>query len=59
MLLVSAGFLIASVIGDLKHSLFTLVVIAMGYPIYVFGIKKKTAVTSDAEMHGLNKAEAE
>jgi basic amino acid/polyamine antiporter, APA family len=44
VLLGSAGFLVASVIGDIKHSLFTLVLIAVSYPIYVFGVKKgKTA----------------
>jgi basic amino acid/polyamine antiporter, APA family len=41
VLLASAGFLIGSVIGDLKHSFFTLVLIAVSYPTYVLAIKKK------------------
>jgi len=40
-LLVSAGFLIGSVIGDLTHSLFTLILVAASYPICLLAIKKK------------------
>lgn len=42
VLLASIGFLIAAVAGDLKHSLFTLVLIAVNYPIYYFFIRKHT-----------------
>ena len=43
VLLASAGFLISAVISDLKHSLFTLVLIAVNYPIYFFWIKRRAA----------------
>lgn len=43
VLLASAGFLIASVISDIKHSLFTLVLIAISYPVYFFAVKERTA----------------
>lgn len=36
VLLASAAFLVASIIGDLKDSLFTLALIALSYPIYLF-----------------------
>jgi basic amino acid/polyamine antiporter, APA family len=35
VLLVSASFLAASVVGDLKDALFTLILIALSYPIYL------------------------
>lgn len=59
VLLASAGFLIASVISDIKHSLFTLVLIAMSYPIYFFGVKKRTVRNSDPDIPVLKEAEAE
>ena len=43
VLLASAGFLIASVIGDLKHSLFTLGLITISYPVYFFAVKKRAS----------------
>jgi basic amino acid/polyamine antiporter, APA family len=43
VLLASAGFLIASVIGDLKHSLFTLGLITVSYPVYFFTVKKRAS----------------
>ena len=48
VLLASIGFLIASVVGDLKHSLFTLVLIAVNYPIYYFFIRKHTLRNAEA-----------
>ena len=42
VLLASIGFLVAAVVSDLKHSLFTLVLIAVNYPIYYFFIRKHT-----------------
>ncbi len=39
VLLVSAGFLIAAVVSDLKHSLFTFALIAVNYPIYYVWVK--------------------
>jgi basic amino acid/polyamine antiporter, APA family len=42
VLLASAGFLIASVISDLKHSLFTVGLITISYPVYFFAVKKRT-----------------
>jgi len=38
VLLASVAFLVASVVSDLKHALFTLVVIALSYPIYFFAV---------------------
>jgi APA family basic amino acid/polyamine antiporter len=58
VLLASAGFLIASVVSDLKHTLFTLVLIAMSYPVYLFGVKKNTA-TSTPDISTLKEAESE
>ena len=48
VLLASLGFLIASVISDIKHSLFTLVLIAISYPVYFFAVKERTARSSGA-----------
>jgi APA family basic amino acid/polyamine antiporter len=48
VLLASIAFLVATVLGDLKHSLFTLVLIAVNYPIYRFLIKKHLARGKDA-----------
>jgi APA family basic amino acid/polyamine antiporter len=45
VLLASAGFLIASVISDLKHSLFTLGLITISYPVYLFAVKKRASRT--------------
>lgn len=47
MLIASAGFLAGTVIGDLKHSLFTLVLIAISYPIYFLAVKKRTGTVCD------------
>ena len=58
VLLASAGFLLASAISDIKHSLFTLVLIAMSYPIYLFGVKKGI-VSSQPEISILEVTEAE
>ena len=43
VLLASLGFLMASVIGDIKHSLFRLVLIAVSYPVYLLAVKKRAA----------------
>jgi basic amino acid/polyamine antiporter, APA family len=48
VVVVSAGFLIGSIIGDLKHSFFTLVLIAVSCPIYFLAVKKKPAHESEA-----------
>jgi APA family basic amino acid/polyamine antiporter len=56
VLLVSIGFLLASVISDLKHSLFTLVLIAVNYPVYYFWIKKHVAAKSQEDASALTKA---
>jgi APA family basic amino acid/polyamine antiporter len=42
VLLASVRFLIASVVSDIKHSLFTLVLIAISYPVYFFAVKERT-----------------
>jgi len=59
VLLVSAGFLIASVIGDMMHSLFTLILVAASYPIYLLAVKKRSARNSDAHIPVLSDAEAD
>jgi APA family basic amino acid/polyamine antiporter len=58
VLLASVGFLVGAVISDLKHSLFTLVLIAANYPIYHFWIKGRVS-KSEAEVSVLNKAEGD
>ncbi len=50
VLVVSIGFLIGSVIGDLTHSLFTLILIAASYPVYWLAAKKRGARNSVAEL---------
>jgi len=42
VLLASAAFLVASVVGDLKNALFTLILIALSYPVYYFLVKRKS-----------------
>ncbi|MBV8050599.1 MAG: amino acid permease [Acidobacteriaceae bacterium] len=59
VLLVSVAFLVASVIGDLTHSLFTLILLAASYPLYLLAVKKRTARSSDAEIPALSDAEVE
>jgi hypothetical protein len=48
--LASAGFLIASVISDLKHSLFSLVFVAFSYPVYFLAVKQRAAENSGPDM---------
>jgi len=43
VLLASAGFLIAFIISDIKHCLFTLFLIAINYPIYFLLVKKRAS----------------
>ncbi len=59
VLLVSAAFLVASVIGDMKHSLFTLILVAASYPMYLLAVKKRSARNSDADIPTLSGAEAD
>jgi basic amino acid/polyamine antiporter, APA family len=50
VLLASAAFLVASIVGDLKNALFTLILIALSYPIYHLLVKKnpRPPFTEDA-----------
>jgi len=57
VLLVSVGFLIASVIGDWMHSLFTLILVAASYPIYLLSVKKRSVRKSD--IPALSEADAD
>jgi len=41
VLLASAAFLVAMVVGDLKDALFTLILISLSYPVYFFVAKSK------------------
>lgn len=54
VLLISVTFLIGSVIGDLTHSLFTLILIAASYPIYLLLVKKRNARNVDADVRPLS-----
>lgn len=56
VLLVSIGFLVGAVVGDLKHSLFTLVLIAVNYPIYYFLIKRHIVPNAERNTRALSKA---
>lgn len=58
VLLVSVGFLVGSVIGDLKHSLFTLILFAASYPVYLLAIKKR-AVQNSPNIPALSEAEVD
>jgi hypothetical protein len=54
VLLVSLGFLLASVIGDLMHS------IAAGYPVYLLAVKKKRSARHSAvDIRPLSEADAD
>jgi basic amino acid/polyamine antiporter, APA family len=46
VLLVSAIFLVASIVADLKHALFTLILLALSYPIYRVLTMRKQPPTS-------------
>ena len=59
VLLVSAGFLIASVIGDWMHSIFTLILVAASYPIYLLSVKKRSIRKSDADIPALSEVEVD
>jgi basic amino acid/polyamine antiporter, APA family len=59
VLLVSAAFLIGSIVGDLIHSLFTLILVAASYPVYYLAAKKRAARNLTAEIPRLAQAEAE
>jgi len=60
VLLVSVGFLLASVIGDLRHSLFTLILVAASYPVYLLAVKKKRSARHSAvDIPPLSEAEAD
>jgi APA family basic amino acid/polyamine antiporter len=41
VLLASAAFLVATIVGDLKDAIFTLVLMALSYPAYLFVARKK------------------
>jgi basic amino acid/polyamine antiporter, APA family len=48
VLLASAAFLAASIVGDLKDALFTLVLIALSYPVYLFLVMMRKRLPADA-----------
>ena len=50
VLLVSSAFLIGCVIGDLIHSLFTLILITASYPVYLLLVKRRAARDSVANV---------
>ena len=59
VLMVSAGFLIGSIVGDLIHSLFTLILVAASYPVYYVAAKKRAARRSAPEIPPLSEAGAD
>jgi basic amino acid/polyamine antiporter, APA family len=59
VLLISVSFLIGSIVGDLIHSLFTLILVAASYPVYLLAVKNRAARNSAAEIPRLSEAEAE
>jgi APA family basic amino acid/polyamine antiporter len=48
VLVTSVAFLAGTVVGDLKHALFTLVLVGMSYPVFVLAVRKRPATTVDA-----------
>ena len=59
VLIVSAAFLAGSVIGDMMHSLFTLILVAASYPIYLLAVKKRGDQHPDADIAALPDAEGD
>jgi APA family basic amino acid/polyamine antiporter len=49
VLLASAAFLVAMVVGDLKDALFALILISLSYPVYFFVAKSKLLRTSTSD----------
>jgi APA family basic amino acid/polyamine antiporter len=49
VLVISLAFLVASIVGDLKDALFTLVLLALSYPFYVLLAKRKRLPASTGE----------
>jgi basic amino acid/polyamine antiporter, APA family len=49
VLLISLAFLVASIVGDLKDALFTLVLLTLSYPLYVLLVKRKRLPASTGE----------
>ena len=49
VLLASAAFLVATIVGDLKDALFTLILISLSYPVYFFLAKSKLLRTSTSD----------
>jgi APA family basic amino acid/polyamine antiporter len=48
VLVASAGFLIASVATDAKHTLMTLMLIAFSYPLYRLSVKRRLASAANS-----------
>jgi len=49
VLLASAAFLVATIVGDLKDAFFTLILIALSYPVYLLAIKRKRLLLSASD----------
>ena len=49
VLVISLAFLVASIVGDIKDALFTLVLLALSYPFYVFLAKRRRVPASPGE----------
>jgi basic amino acid/polyamine antiporter, APA family len=49
VLLASSAFLVATIVGDLKDAIFTLILIALSYPLYLLAIKRKRLSSSTSD----------
>ncbi len=49
VVLASGAFLVATIVGDLKDALFTLILIALSYPVYFFAVKRNRLAASASD----------
>ena len=49
VLLASVAFLVATVVGDLKDALFTLILISLSYPVYFLAARRKRLLLSTSD----------
>jgi len=49
VLLASSAFLVATIVGDVKDALFTLILIALSYPVYFLVVKRKRPPASASD----------
>ncbi|HUO17709.1 MAG TPA: APC family permease [Verrucomicrobiae bacterium] len=59
VIVVSAAFLVGSIIGDIIHCLFTLILVATSYPIYLLAVKKSSSRAPETNMPRLTDVDVE